>query len=63
MATYGEVGKNKETQEVAVPLGATRQVLLPSYKARIIKDYKSPHTPGHPVYSVCCYGLSYPFQL
>ncbi|MEX6430929.1 MULTISPECIES: hypothetical protein [Ferrimicrobium] len=40
-ATYDETAENKTTQEVTVPLKATRRVLSPSYKARILKEYDS----------------------
>ena len=39
MATYDETVENKTTQEVTVPPKATRRVLSPSYKARILKEY------------------------
>ena len=41
MATYDETVENKTTQEVMVPPKATRRVLSPSYKARILKEYDS----------------------
>ena len=37
MATYDETVQDKTTQEVTVPPKATRRVLSPSYKARILK--------------------------
>ncbi|WP_298335190.1 hypothetical protein [Ferrimicrobium sp.] len=39
MATYDETVQDKTTQEVTVPPKATRRVLSPSYKARILKEY------------------------
>jgi transposase len=39
MATYDETVENKTTQEVMVPPKATRRVLSPSCKARILKEY------------------------
>jgi len=39
MATYDETVENNTTQEVTLPPKATRRVLSPSYKARILKEY------------------------
>ncbi|SHE65225.1 hypothetical protein SAMN02745225_01237 [Ferrithrix thermotolerans DSM 19514] len=39
MATYDETVEDKTTKEVTLPPKATRRVLSPSYKARILKEY------------------------
>jgi len=39
MAIYDETVENRITQEVTLPPKATRRVLSPSYKARILKEY------------------------